>query len=231
MSNLDSQIALASQSIAQIRHKTKGPIDYSSLIPPYHEEGSLRYHDGDDGENISCKVKLAVFQPLLQLFQLTSFVLCKRTLLQLNSLEPYPSWKQEKERSFVTVRSRLPKMWNFFLGLVISRRSRTVTAKKCAKKCAARAELLFYIKFSYRPFTACHSRGTKPPCWDAKVALGQDQPKAYIIFVCPSATFASQHGDFVSGEWQAAKGLLPMRRSCWHRRCSQLRHCGHISWQ
>ena len=33
MSNLDSQIALASQSIAQIRHKTKGPIDYSSLIP------------------------------------------------------------------------------------------------------------------------------------------------------------------------------------------------------
>ena len=33
MSNLDSQIALASQSIAQIRHKTKGPIDYSSRIP------------------------------------------------------------------------------------------------------------------------------------------------------------------------------------------------------
>ena len=91
MSNLDSQVALASQSIAQIRHKTKGPIDYSSLIPPYHEEGSLRYHDGDYGENISCKVKLAVFQSLLQLFQLTSFVLCKRTLLELNSLEPYPS--------------------------------------------------------------------------------------------------------------------------------------------
>ena len=50
MSNLDCQIALASQSIAQIRHKTKGPIDHSSLIPPYHEEGSLRYHDGDYGE-------------------------------------------------------------------------------------------------------------------------------------------------------------------------------------
>ena len=71
-------------------------------------------------------------------------------------------------------------MWN----LVISRRSRKVTAKKCAKECASRAELLFYIKFSYRPFTACHSRGTKPPCWDAKVALGQDQPIGYIIFLC-----------------------------------------------
>ena len=31
-------------------------------------------------------------------------------------------------------------------------------------------------------------RGTKPPCWDAKVALGQDQQKAYLIlngnFLC-----------------------------------------------
>ena len=26
-----------------------------------------------------------------------------------------------------------------------------------------------------RPFAACHSRGTKPPCWDAKVILGQDK--------------------------------------------------------
>ena len=153
-----------------------------------------------------------------------------------NASELFWSWipknhiqvqSRRKRENFLVVCSRLPKMWN----LVISRRSRTATTKKCAKECAARAELLFYIKFSYGPFTACHSRGTKPPCWDAKVALGQDQPKAYIIFVCTSPTFASQHGDFVSGEWQAAKGLLPMRRSCWHRRCSQLRHCGHISWQ
>ena len=48
------------------------------------------------------------------------------------------------------------------------------------------------------PFAAFHSRGTKPPCWDAKVALGQDQQKACIIFLngnvlcfsCPIATFA-----------------------------------------
>ena len=33
----------------------------------------------------------------------------------------------------------------------------------------------------YGPFAAFHSRGTKPPCWDAKVALWQDQQKAYII--------------------------------------------------
>ena len=66
-----------------------------------------------------------------------------------------------------------------------------------------------------RPFAACHSRSTKSPCRDAKVALGQDQQKAYIILngnflclSCPSATFASRHGGFVPREWQAAKDLL-----------------------
>ena len=66
------------------------------------------------------------------------------------------------------------------------------------------------------PFAACHSRGTKPPCWDAKVSLGQDKRRKLpfkilyaICFSCPSATFASQHGGFVLPcEWQAAKGLL-----------------------
>ena len=33
-----------------------------------------------------------------------------------------------------------------------------------------------------KPFAAWHSCGTKPPCWDPKVALGQDQQKAYIFF-------------------------------------------------
>ena len=28
-----------------------------------------------------------------------------------------------------------------------------------------------------RPFAASHSRGTKPPCWNAKVALGQDKQR------------------------------------------------------
>ena len=59
-----------------------------------------------------------------------------------------------------------------------------------------------------RPFAAFHSRGTKLPCWNAKVVLGQDQQKAHIILngnflclSCPSATFASQHGGFVPREW------------------------------
>ena len=48
-----------------------------------------------------------------------------------------------------------------------------------------------------RPFAASHSRGTKPPYWRAKVALGQDKQMAYIILngnflclSCASATFA-----------------------------------------
>ena len=28
---------------------------------------------------------------------------------------------------------------------------------------------------------ASHSRGSKPPCWRAQVALGQDKQKTYII--------------------------------------------------
>ena len=60
-----------------------------------------------------------------------------------------------------------------------------------------------------RPFAAWHSSGTKPPCWDTKVTVGQDQQKAYMILTgnflflsCPSVTFASQQGGFVPREWK-----------------------------
>ena len=69
-------------------------------------------------------------------------------------------------------------------------------------------------EFANRPFAACHSRGTKPPCWDAKVTLGQDKQRKLPVKIMyaffwssPSATFASQHGGFVPHECQAAKGL------------------------
>ena len=65
------------------------------------------------------------------------------------------------------------------------------------------------------PLQASHSRGTKPPRWRAKVALGQHKQKIYIIWngnflcsSCPSATFALQHGGFVPRGGLAAKGLL-----------------------
>jgi len=68
---------------------------------------------------------------------------------------------------------------------------------------------------SIGPFAACHSRGTKPPCWRAKVALGQDKQRKLpfkIMYVfclsCPSANFALQRDGFVPREWLAAKGLL-----------------------
>ena len=66
-----------------------------------------------------------------------------------------------------------------------------------------------------RPFAASHSHGTKPPCWRAKVVLGQDKQRKLpfqIMYVfclsCPSATFALQRGSFVRREWPAAKGLF-----------------------
>ena len=76
-----------------------------------------------------------------------------------------------------------------------------------------------------RPFAASQSRDTKPPHWRAKVVLGQDKQRKLpfricmpFFLSCPSATFALQYGGFVSREWLAAKGLLPLLRRyirCW----------------
>ena len=58
----------------------------------------------------------------------------------LRTISKFKAGEREKiSSSFVHV---YPKMWN----LVISRRSRTAMTKKCAKECAARAELLFLHK-------------------------------------------------------------------------------------
>ena len=72
-----------------------------------------------------------------------------------------------------------------------------------------------------RSFAPCHSRGTKPPSWDAKVALGQDKQRKLpfkimyaFCWSCPSANFASQHGGFVPRVWQAAKGLYLSFNHC-----------------
>ena len=32
-----------------------------------------------------------------------------------------------------------------------------------------------------RPFATSHSRGTKPPCWRAKEALGQDKQRKLLL--------------------------------------------------
>ena len=60
-----------------------------------------------------------------------------------------------------------------------------------------------------------HLRGTKPSCWRAKVALGQDKWRKLpykimcsLCLSCPSATFARQRGSFVPRELLAAKNLL-----------------------
>ena len=62
------------------------------------------------------------------------------------------------------------------------------------------------------PFAASYSwsRGTKPPSWRPKVALGQDKQKAYIILnssflclSCPSITFCSPVRRFCT-TWMAS---------------------------
>ena len=71
--------------------------------------------------------------------------------------------------------------------------------------------LFLSIHHINRPFAASHSRGTKPPCWRAKVALGQDKQKAYmslndnfLCLTCPARLllFSKER------QWLSKKGLL-----------------------
>ena len=77
----------------------------------------------------------------------TYFVKCRRTLLSLNSKEPYLSLERNKISSLLVY--VLHKTGN----LAFSCRSPAKTAKKCTKKCAARAKLLFSCR-SHRNVTA-----------------------------------------------------------------------------
>ena len=72
----------------------------------------------------------------------TYFVKCRRTLLNLNSKEPYPSSERNK------ISSLLVYVLHKTRNLAFSCRSPAKTAKKCTKKCAARAKLLFYLPFA-----------------------------------------------------------------------------------
>ena len=92
---------------------------------------------------------------------------------------------------------------------------RHLKANPLAEKAALPSISLGTIPRSDRVFVASHSRGTKPPCWRGKVALGQDKQRKLPFNImnafclsCPSATLTPQHGDFVLREWLAAKGLL-----------------------
>ena len=83
-----------------------------------------------------------------------------------------------------------------------------------------------------RPFSASHSGGTKPPCWRAKVALGQDKQRKLpfkIMYVfclfCPSATFVLQRGGFVPREWLTANGLFRHVSACLQIFCLKLTPC------
>ena len=72
----------------------------------------------------------------------TYFVKCRRTLLNLNSKEPYPGSEREiKFRRCLFTFSIKREIWHFHV-VVLQKRQ-----KKSTKKCATRAKLLFYLPF------------------------------------------------------------------------------------
>ena len=99
----------------------------------------------------------------------------------------------------------------FFATVFVSRNVLLVKGKGVEKIATFR----IYFEVVNRLVAATHSRGTKPPCWRANVALRQDKQKANLVFnnnclclSCPSVTFALQHGGFVPRECLTAKGLF-----------------------
>ena len=84
------------------------------------------------------KSEFVFFCSLSQLFLPTYFVKCRRTLLELNSLGPYPSTEREIKfrRSLLTSSIKL-EIRHCYVVVVQKR------AKKCTKKRDARAKLLF----------------------------------------------------------------------------------------
>ena len=53
-----------------------------------------------------------------------------------------------------------------------------------------------------RPFAARHSRGTKPPCWRAKVTLGQDKQRQLLSKIMFAFLFVLSQCDVCSPAWR-----------------------------
>ena len=87
------------------------------------------------------KSEFAFFQSLSWLFQLTYFVKCKRTLLELNSYQPHPSSERKRKFCHCLFTSTSKREIRYFHVVVVL----TVTVKKCTKKRDARAKLLFCL--------------------------------------------------------------------------------------
>ena len=83
-------------------------------------------------------------------------------------------------------------------------RTRERAHERSENACDARA---LRAKTSFdgnKPFAASYSCGAKPPCWKAKVALGQAKQRKLPFQVmnvfclsCPCTTFALQRGGFL----------------------------------
>ena len=120
-------------------------------------------------------------------------------LLPSPSWDPSYSWCARKRR-FVENFLKFTTGQNLDLNLAV-------------KMASAMASALVVWNFcrTNRLFAASHLRGKKPPCWRAKVALGQDKQKTYLIlnsnFLCclvPGRLFLSSTAVLFCTTWMAS---------------------------
>ena len=152
----------------------------------------------DSHENVAWKSEFTFFQSLSWLFQLAYFVKCKRTLLELNFYQPYPSsWREWILSLLVFV---LHKTWNKSFPRVVVQ----LTAKKCTKKRDALAKLLFcLVSRRRRILNFLDLPIIYDTLWSVKnrIFWGQIQ----LLLLIASQTFFQLIGSsFVSG-WESRK--------------------------
>ena len=82
----------------------------SRVLRKYYRECFKDSTAADSHENVAWKSEFTFFQSLSWLFQLAYFVKCKRTLLELNFYQPYPSSWREWILSLLV--NFLHKTWN-----------------------------------------------------------------------------------------------------------------------
>ena len=111
-------------------------------LSPSRQNESKRPRQSHLGQHRERRLKseFAFFQSLLQLFQLTYFVKCTRTLLNLNSKGPYLSPESEIKFRHCLFTFSIKHEIRYFHIVVAQKRQKNVQ-----KKGYARAKLLFWL--------------------------------------------------------------------------------------
>ena len=135
-----AQYTSRTPAVPKLRSRTEARLQFTSVPESNLIIGTLRLNDAVATRTSLKKMNLHSFQSLSQLFLPTYFVKCRRTLLELSSLGPYPSSEREIKFRRCLFTSSIEREIRHFHVVVVQKR-----ANKCTKKRVARAKMLFCL--------------------------------------------------------------------------------------